>query len=181
MGMNQTVEHDNAKAAALPHVQEVLRSAQRELAGLLRQREELMKRIGSIKQVLAAMSDLFGESVLNEELRIMLQGQRPKGTGGFTLACRQVLMRSRAPLSLRRCSEELRQAFPELADRHKDLTASVGTVLRRLATYGEASFRLDEKGNRLWEWIAKSEEDADRIKLSSLDVTLQPPQPAAVR
>jgi len=177
--MNQTVEHDNAKAAALPHVQEVLRSAERELAGLLRQREELMKRIGSIKQVLAAMSDLFGESVLNDELRIMLQGQTPKGTGGFTLACRQVLMRSRAPISLRRCSEELRRAFPELADRHKDLTASVGTVLRRLATYGEARFRLDEKGNRLWEWIAKSEEDADRIKVPTVELTPQPQQPAA--
>jgi hypothetical protein len=176
--MNQTVEHDNAKVAALPHVQEVLRSAEQELAGLLRQRQELMRRIGSIKQVLAAMSDLFGESVLNDELRIMLQGQTPKGTGGFTLACRQVLMRSRAPISLRRCSEELRQAFPELADRHKDLTASVGTVLRRLATYGEARFRLDEKGNRLWEWIAKSEEDADRMKVPGLEPTPQPQQPA---
>jgi len=179
--MNQTMEHDNARAATLPHVQEVLRSAERELAGLLRQREELMKRIGSIKQVLAAMSDLFGESVLNDELRIMLQGQTPKGSGGFTVACRQVLMRSRAPLSLRRCSEELRNAFPELADRHKDLTASVGTVLRRLATYGEARYQLDEKGNRLWEWIAKSEEDADRVKIPSREVTLQQQQPAEVR
>jgi len=179
--MNQTIEQDNAKAAALPHVQEVLRTAQQELAGLIRQREELMKRIGSIKQVLAAMSDLFGESVLNDELRIMLQGQRSKGTGGFTLACRQVLMRSPSPISLRRCSEQLRQAFPELADRHKDLAASVGTVLRRLAAYGEARFQLDEKGNRLWEWIAKSEEEADRIKVPRHQLTVPQPQPADVR
>jgi hypothetical protein len=179
--MNQTIAHDNSKAAALPHVQEVLRSAEQELSGLLRQREELMKRIGSIRQVLGAMSDLFGESVLNDELRIMLHGQTAKGSGGFTLACRRILMRARAPISLRRCSEELRQAFPELADRHKDLTASVGTVLRRLATYGEARFQLDEKGNRLWEWIAKSEPEADPIRASRLAATQQPQPSAEVR
>jgi hypothetical protein len=157
--MNQSLELLDTKAAALPHVQQVLRSAEVELTGLLRQREDLMKRIGTIRQVLASMSDLFGDSILTDELRVLLHGQTPKAGAGFTVACRQVLVRSQAPLSLRRCTEELRKRFPEMAARHKDLTASVGTVLRRLAAYGEARYHLDEKGNRLWEWVANVDEE----------------------
>jgi hypothetical protein len=159
--MHET-EQVEAKAAAVAHVQEVLRSAQYELTGLLRQREDLMKRIGTARQVIASMSDLFGESVLSDELRLLLHGPLPKGGAGFTVACRQVLMRSQAPLSLRRFCEQLRRSFPEMAGRHKDLTASAGTVLRRLAAYGEASYHPDEKGNRLWEWIARAEEEAPK-------------------
>ena len=157
--MNQSLESLDTKAAALPHVQQVLRSAEVELTGLLRQREDLMKRIGTIRQVLASMSDLFGDSILTDELRVLLHGQTPKAGAGFTVACRQVLVRSQTPLSLRRCTEELRKRFPEMAARHKDLTASVGTVLRRLAAYGEARYHLDEKGNRLWEWVANVDEE----------------------
>lgn len=156
--MDET-EQVEAKLAAIAHVQEVLRSAQCELTGLLRQREDLMKRIGTVRQVITSMADLFGESVLNDELRLLLHGPVPKGGAGFTITCRQVLMRSQAPLSLRRFCEELRHSFPEMAARHKDLTASVGTVLRRLAAYGEASYQLDEKGNRRWEWTARGEEE----------------------
>ena len=156
--MDQTEQHE-VRPAAMAHVQEVLRSAEQELTGLLRQREELMKRIGTIRQVLASLSDLFGESILSDELRVLLHGPIPKAGAGFTIACRQVLMRSRAPLSLRRCCEELRRAFPEMAGRHKDLTASVGTVLRRLAAYGEARYHFDGRGNRVWEWIARGKEE----------------------
>lgn len=154
--MNEN-EYVEPKSAAIPHVQEVLRSAELELTGLLRKREELMRRIGTIRQVLASMSDLFGESVLTDELRVLLNGPMPKGGPGFTVACRQVLMRSQSPLSLRHFCEELRRSFPEMAGRHKDLTASVGTVLRRLGAYGEARYQLDEKGNRQWAWIARIE------------------------
>ncbi len=170
--MSPIIDHSDARTAALPHVQEVLRSAERELSGLLRQREELMKRIGTIKQVLAAMSDLFGESILHDELRVLLHGQTPKSRQGFTVACRQVLMRSRTPLSVRQCGNELRRRFPELAARHRDLTASVGTVLRRLAAYGEARYHLDDKGNRVWEWTARAEEDT--LQKASLELNRAP-------
>jgi len=155
--MDTKIEQDTPAALpALPHVQEVLRTAHQELSGLLRQRDDIMKRIGKIKQMLSGMANLFGESVLYDELRVALEGRPSDRRKGFTRACRQILMQSRAPLPLRYFLDELRRKFPEVADRHKDLSASVTTVFHRLATYGEARWSEDEKGGRVWEWVAET-------------------------
>jgi len=156
--MDQSTDQQNTPAdtAALPHVREVLRTAEQELAGLLRQRSDLMKRIGTIKKMLSGMANLFGESVLGDALRVALDRQTPERGKGFTRACRLILMKSPTPLQTRQCCEELRQRFPELAERHKDLGASVTSVLHRLAAYGEARSSVDENGIRLWAWIAET-------------------------
>src|SRR5882757_5135378 len=54
------------------HVQEVIRAAELELLALLQQREELMKRIGSVKQTLSGLANMFGDAVLNERLLRLL-------------------------------------------------------------------------------------------------------------
>ncbi len=173
MNMNTNVEHDTpAAGSALPHVQEVLRTAQQELSGLLRQREDIMKRIGKIKQMLSGMANLFGDSILYDELRVVLEGQPSDRRKGFTRACRQILMQSRTPLPLRYFIGELRRKFPEVADRHKDLSASVTTVFHRLATYGEARWSEDEKGGRVWEWVAETRIGDDEDFLARLEETV---------
>lgn len=181
--MNARMEQSTpAAVSALPHVQEVLRTAHQELSGLLRQRDEIMKRIGKIKQMLSGMANLFGESVLYDELRVTLEGRPSDRRKGFTQACRQILMQSRNPLPLRYFIGELRRKFPEVADRHKDLSASVTTVFHRLATYGEARCSEDEKGGRVWEWVAETRTSADEefltgIEAADLEPTqVQPPQ-----
>jgi hypothetical protein len=155
--MNVTVvPQDTATTALLlPHVQEVLRSAEQELAGLFRQRGEIMKRIGTIKQTLAGLANLFGDSVLDQELRTLLDRGISDRQKGFTRACRQILMESRTPLRARHGCQELWRRFPELAGRHKDLGASVTTVFHRLVEYGEARCFLDAQGVRVWEWMAE--------------------------
>ncbi len=50
------------------HVQEVVRQAHDELRQLLQQRAEVMRRIGTIKQTIAGLANLFGDSVLSDEL-----------------------------------------------------------------------------------------------------------------
>ncbi len=50
------------------HVQEVVRQAHEELRQLLQQRAEVMRRIGTIKQTIAGLANLFGDSVLSDEL-----------------------------------------------------------------------------------------------------------------
>jgi hypothetical protein len=149
------IEHNPATNAMLPHVQEVLRSAEQELAGLLQQRGEIMRRIGSVKQMLAGLADLFGDAVLSDELRIALDRGVSDRRKGFTRACRQILLESRTPLHTRQCCQELWRRFPELAGRHKDLGASVTTVFHRLVAYGEARCFLDEQGVRVWGWMAE--------------------------
>jgi hypothetical protein len=154
--MNSIAAVQTTATTMLPHVQEVLRTAEQELAGLLQQRVAIMKRIGTIKQMLAGLADLFGESVLSDELRIALDRGVSDRRKGFTRACRQILMESQTPLHPRQCCEELWRRFPELAGRHKDLGASVTTVFHRLVAYGEARCFLDDRGVRVWEWMAET-------------------------
>lgn len=153
----------------LPHVQEVLRTAEQELAGLLQQRADVMKRIGTIKQMLAGLADLFGDSVLDDELRIVLDRGMSDRRKGFTRACRQILMEARTPQRPRQACEELWRKFPELAGRHKDLGASVTTVFHRLAAYGEARCFLDEQGVRVWEWMAEPRSNGAEGRFQALN------------
>ena len=168
-----TEQNTLASVSALPHVQEVLRTAQQELSGLLRQREDIMKRIGMIKQMLSGMANLFGDSILYDELRVALEGQPSNRRKGFTLACRQILMQSRTPLPVRYFIGELRRRFPEIAGRHRDLSASVNTVFHRLSTYGEARHSVDKSGDRVWEWVAEKRTADDENFLADLRANLR--------
>jgi len=158
------------------HVQEVIRSAERELHELMQQRAELMKRIGTIKQTLAGLANIFGDSVLSDQLLTFLDRKSASRQPGFTRACRVVLMESSKPLGARFVCQALQQKFPELLERHKDPIASVTTVLNRLADYTEARCSLDANGRRVWEWIADRENRADLL-LGNHKLTL-PPQAA---
>jgi hypothetical protein len=163
---------------ALPHVQAVLRTAEQELAELFRQRADLMKRIGTIKQMLLGLANHFGQSMINDELQVALDnGRASDRRKGLTRSCRQILMESRVPLPARLACEELRRRFPELAGRHKDLAASVTTVFHRLVAYGEARSYLDSKGTRVWEWIAEPVTSSENSRFVTLDVQPHPPQP----
>ncbi len=156
--MNTAMNGSNGQSqAADPHVQEVIRSAERELHELLQRRAELMKRIGTIKQTLAGLANIFGDSVLSEQLLTFLDRKAASRQPGFTRACRVVLMEAGKPLGARLVCHALQRKFPELLERHKDPIASVTTVLNRLADYSEARCSLDANGRRAWEWIAERE------------------------
>src|SRR3954463_13840158 len=119
----------SAAATSIPdlHVQSVVRSAEREIRELLQQRADLMKRIGTIKQTLAGLADLFGNAILNEDLLELLNRGAVRHSG-FTRACRTVLMESPAPLSARQVRDQIQKRFPGLIARHKDPLASITTV-----------------------------------------------------
>jgi chorismate mutase len=157
------------------HVQEVVRSAELELLVLLQQRADLMKRIGSIKQTLVGLANMFGDTVLNERLLGLLDRSTSQRRNGFTQSCRTVLVESPVPLSSREVCEHLRKKFPGLLEKHKKPSASVTTVLNRLVEYDEArSFLVEGKG-RVWQWVAEREH-ADQTflvpahQLAALDV-----------
>ncbi len=78
--------------------QQVVKAAREELLQLVRQRAEIMKRIGTVKQTIAGLADLFGDQVLGDDL-LELIDRKPNGRQpGFTKACRRVLMEVRRPL-----------------------------------------------------------------------------------
>lgn len=143
--------------------QQVVKAAHEELLQLMRQRAEIMKRIGTVKQTVAGLANLFGEQVLGDDL-LELIDRRPNGRQpGFTKACRRVLMEVRRPLGAREVCLELERYAPAILARHKDPLASVTTVLNRLVDYGEARSLSNERGRRVWEWISDTEPTADGI------------------
>jgi hypothetical protein len=163
--MNTTEERATAMAAAsAPHVLEVSQSMRLELAALLQQRAEIMRRVGTIRQTLAGLAKLFGDSNLDDVLSAARRG-RGHRPAGVTRACRLILMESRTPLGVRQGCDELRRRFPELAQRHKDLSASVSTIFHRLEGYAEARCFPDSQGTRVWEWITEREPVSQSIEI----------------
>ena len=138
-----------------PHVQQVVKAAHEELRQLMRQRAEVMKRIGTVKQTIVGLANLFGDDVLNEELLELVDRKSSGRQPGFTKACRMVLMEAGHPLGAREVCENIQRRMPPLLLRHKDPLASVTTVLNRLVEYGEAKAVVRENGRRAWEWVSE--------------------------
>lgn len=147
-------------------VQQVIRQAHEELRYLLQQRAEVMKRIGTVKQTIAGLANLFGDAVLSDELLEMVDRKSSGRQTGFTKACRMILMESGRAMSAREICDQFQQKMPSLLSRHKDPMASVTTVLNRLVDYGEAQAVFAGNGRRAWIWAAESAASAstpDRI------------------
>jgi hypothetical protein len=139
------------------HVEEVVRQAHEELRQLLQQRAEVMRRIGTIKQTIAGLANLFGDNVLNDELLELVDRKSNGRQPGFTKACRMILMDANRALSARDVCDRIQQKMPPMLERHKDPMASVTTVLNRLVAYGEAKAVSLDSGRRAWIWVADSE------------------------
>ena len=149
------------------HVEEVVRQAHQELRQLLQQRAQVMRQIGTIKQTIAGLANLFGDAVLSDELLELIDRKSSGRQPGFTKSCRTVLMESNQPLSARDVCERIQQKSPPMLARHKDPLASVTTVLNRLVAYGEAKAVVLENGRRAWQWIAEAQADAEGLPASA--------------
>jgi hypothetical protein len=133
-----------------PHVQAVVKAAHRELRQLIRERVEVMKRIETVKQTIVGLADLFGNEVLSEELRELVDRTSGRRQPGLTKACRVVLMEAACPLGTREVCKYIEERTPSALLHHKDPTASVTTVLDRLVQYGQARTVVGENGRRAW-------------------------------
>src|SRR5580693_6933029 len=147
----------NLPGSSDPHVQEVVKAAHEELRQLMRQRADVMKRIGTVKQTIVGLANLFGDEVLNEELLELVDRKSNGRQPGFTKACRMVLMEADRALGAREVCELIQQKVPAILARHKDPLASVTTVLNRLVEYGEARTLIRENGRRAWQWVSDPE------------------------
>jgi hypothetical protein len=135
------------------HVQEVTRQAHEELRLLIQKRAEVVRRIGTLKQTIVGLANLFGEGVLGSELQDLLDRKHHRRQPGFTNTCRTILMECACAQSARGVEEQIRQRMPLMIAHHKDSLASVTTVLNRLAKSGEARIVTLENGRRAWQWV----------------------------
>src|SRR5258708_20745671 len=86
----------DAQANNIP-VQQVVKAAHEELLQLMRQRAEVMKRIGTVKQTIAGLANLFGEQVLGDDLLELIDRKPNSRQPAFPKACRTVLMDVQRP------------------------------------------------------------------------------------
>jgi len=138
-----------------PHVHEVVKTAHEELRQLMRQRAEIMKRIGTLKQTISGLANLFGDDILGEDLLELVDRKTGGRQPGFTKACRMVLMEAGMALTVREVCERIQDRMPAVLLRHKDPVASVTTVLNRLVEYGEAQAVMRPNGRRAWQWVSE--------------------------
>ena len=138
-----------------PHIHEVVKTAHEELRQLMRQRADIMKRIGTLKQTIAGLANLFGDEILGDDLLELVDRKTGGRQPGFTKACRMVLMEAGHALSVREVCERIQDRAPAVLLRHKDPLASVTTVLNRLVDYGEAQSEVRQNGRRAWQWVSE--------------------------
>jgi hypothetical protein len=62
----------------------VIGRAQHELESLLKQRAEIIKRIGTIKQTILGLANLFGDDVIGNELLELIDHRSDARQPGFT-------------------------------------------------------------------------------------------------
>jgi hypothetical protein len=139
------------------HVQDVLRRAEHELRQLIEERSEVTKRIGTVKQTIVGLANLFGDGILDAALLDLVDRKSSSRQPGITRACRRVLMEAERPISARKVCDELQRTVPALLARHKDPMATINTILSRLVEYGEATVLPGDRGQRAWLWSADRE------------------------
>jgi hypothetical protein len=153
-GQNNETGNKSLSGGSDQNVQEVVKTAHEELRQLMRQRADIMKRIGTIKQTIVGLANLFGGGILNDDLLELVDRKTSGRQPGFTRACRMVLMEASRPLAAREVCEQIQRKTPPVILHHKDPLASVTTVLNRLVEYGEAQSVVRENGRRAWQWVA---------------------------
>jgi hypothetical protein len=162
--LNNETENKGLMGTRDRNVQIVVKTAEDELRQLMRERTEIMKRIGTIKQTIFGLVKLFGNGILNEDLPAMFESRNTGRQPGFTRACRMVLMEASVPLAAREVCEQIQQMTPPMIQHHKDPLASVTTVLNRLVEYGEARSMVRDNGRRTWEWVSDpGKADSSRV------------------
>ncbi len=136
-------------------IEEAVRQAHDELRTLLQQRAELTRRIGTVKQNIAVLANMFGEGALNEDLLKLLDRRVTRRQSGFTNACRLALMEAQRALTAREVCSQVQLKTAAVLKKHKDPLASVTTVLNRLVDYGEARSITNQYGKRAFLWVAE--------------------------
>jgi hypothetical protein len=166
--------HDEEKSktkGAHSHAEKVVKQAHGELCDLLHKKANITQRIGSIKQTIAGLADLFGNDVISEEVRETVDRNSHRRQPGLTDACRSVLTEAGKPLSAREVCDLINEKKATLLAHHKDRCASVTTILNRFVQYGEAEAVITKDGKRAWKWTTRSDESRHRRDKGGQDTT----------
>lgn len=153
---------------AINDVQIVMGRMAQELQALIQQRDEVVRKICTVKKTVAGLATLFGPGEMQEQLPELFS-QRPSRRPGLSDECRLALMKAERPLATREVVDRVARRLPSLA-KHRDPMASVTTILNRLIRYGEACRVIDDRGRQLWAWSTEKPSDTETRASNNLPV-----------
>jgi hypothetical protein len=159
--------HGSLANRDVPDVRVIVKVADGELRRLIQQRAKITKRIGTIKQTIVGLCNLFGNNELSKDLRELVNGKVGVRRRGITQACRKVLMDAGCPLTARNVCEQIQQRADLPCS--KNLVGAVTTVLSRLEQYGEARSVPRDSGARAWVWVSGVEDGSFHPVDSAVD------------
>ena len=124
----------STQTSGAEHVEQVIGRAHQELESLLKQRAAIIKRIGTIKQTILGLANLFGDDVIGDELLELIDHRSDARQPGFTTTCRMILMESNRPSADARGGPGNRAEEPGLAS---PAESSSGFGLNRAPPVGQ--------------------------------------------
>lgn len=147
------------------HIQSVVRTACEELRQLTEQKAVIGRRISALKQTIAGLAELSGSDIIDDDLKPVITNGKRGRQDGFTNTCRRILSEAQSPMTANQFGDVIAQRCPELSAKHKNLLASITTVLNRLVSYGEAESSVGVGGRRVWRPMSKGSEEKDQSTL----------------
>lgn len=139
-------EKNLAHARVCEELQTLLGQLEHEFELLTASRDEISKRIVSVKQTISGLNVLFGESATE----VQSQSHRPRRVPGLTNLCRQMLRNNSGPLTLVELIERIQQDDPTKLAHHQHPQNSLMVILKRLVDYGEIIEVKNDGSIRAW-------------------------------
>lgn len=153
-----------AQARVCEELQTVLEKLEQEFQLLSASRDEVSKRIASVKQTISGLNNLFGMSVPE----VQSQSHRPRRVAGLTKLCRQMIGGSSSPVTLVELIERIQQECPEKLAHHQHPQNSLMVILKRLVDYGEI-IEVKNVGS-VRAWTVAGESDPTAVAPDEADV-----------
>lgn len=152
-GTLQGTPTDSALSVFPDSVDQMQGKLQSEIADLQRQCKNLDERISRTKGTIHGLATMFGDSSMNDDAAKFLK-TAAKRRRGLTRACRTTLQTLTRPCDAKELAGLIAETDPTLLRHHKNSSASVTTILNRLAKAGMVRVIATGFGRSRWEWIA---------------------------
>lgn len=162
LGLNGLAFDPGEKDVVIGRVREnlerLLGDLERELEVLSANRNEISKRMATIKHTVKSLNTLFG----TEQAEAPDNSCRAREGSGLTNLCRGILRSRTDPVTLAEVLGYIQEHCPQKLVGHKRPQNSLRVILKRLVKYGDAIQIMNDEGAQAWK--------------SAGDSALSPPQ-----
>jgi hypothetical protein len=141
-------------------VEEIIAGMKKELHTLYEERSAVDRRMDTIKKALVGLATLYGDETLSIDFLQSTDPPRKRPRAGLTNICRSILMQSKVPLRTAEICRLVTEQNPDALKLHKNPSASVAVVLRRLVKKGQVHPLEKGRAKTEWTWVENCSSNA---------------------